>query len=148
MPPFATIAKIPGFDADAIARFLMDPHPKMPDMQLSRDGGRGSRRLYRPAGQVMQGLAAHAAISPPIGVTPSVSGNTALRERVGGEAEMVGEHALEHGAQVGRRFEIALLIEIGGLQARPIGDDAPAVERAAGEQGDRRRFRGRCRWCR
>jgi mono/diheme cytochrome c family protein len=36
-PPFATIAKIPGFDADAIARFLMNPHPKMPDMQLTRD---------------------------------------------------------------------------------------------------------------
>jgi mono/diheme cytochrome c family protein len=37
VPPFATIAKIPGFDASAIARFLMNPHPKMPDMQLSRD---------------------------------------------------------------------------------------------------------------
>jgi mono/diheme cytochrome c family protein len=36
-PPFTTIAKIPGFDANAIARFLMNPHPKMPDMQLSRD---------------------------------------------------------------------------------------------------------------
>jgi mono/diheme cytochrome c family protein len=37
VPPFATIAKIPGFNASAIARFLMNPHPKMPDMQLSRD---------------------------------------------------------------------------------------------------------------
>jgi mono/diheme cytochrome c family protein len=37
VPPFATIAKIPGFDANAIAHFLMNPHPKMPDMQLSRD---------------------------------------------------------------------------------------------------------------
>jgi mono/diheme cytochrome c family protein len=37
VPPFATIAKIPGFDASAIARFLMNPHSKMPDMQLSRD---------------------------------------------------------------------------------------------------------------
>jgi mono/diheme cytochrome c family protein len=37
VPPFATIAKIPGFDADLIAHFLMNPHPKMPDMQLSRD---------------------------------------------------------------------------------------------------------------
>jgi len=37
VPPFATIAKIPGFDANAIARFLMNPHPKMPDMQLTRD---------------------------------------------------------------------------------------------------------------
>lgn len=35
-PPFATIAKIPGFTADRIAIFLRDPHPKMPDMQLSR----------------------------------------------------------------------------------------------------------------
>ena len=34
--PFASIAKIPGFSADKIAQFLMDPHPKMPDMQLSR----------------------------------------------------------------------------------------------------------------
>ena len=34
MPPFATIAKIPGFDAEAIARFLMNPHPKVPDMQM------------------------------------------------------------------------------------------------------------------
>ena len=37
VPPFATIAKIPDFNANAIARFLMNPHPKMPDMQLSRD---------------------------------------------------------------------------------------------------------------
>jgi mono/diheme cytochrome c family protein len=37
VPPFATIAKIPGFDANAIARFLMNPHAKMPDMQISRD---------------------------------------------------------------------------------------------------------------
>ncbi len=36
-PPFATIAKIPGFGADKIALFMLDPHPKMPDMQLSRD---------------------------------------------------------------------------------------------------------------
>jgi mono/diheme cytochrome c family protein len=36
-PPFATIARNPGFDGSKIAQFLMDPHPKMPDMQLSRD---------------------------------------------------------------------------------------------------------------
>jgi mono/diheme cytochrome c family protein len=36
-PPFATIARKPGFDGGKIAQFLMDPHPKMPDMQLSRD---------------------------------------------------------------------------------------------------------------
>ena len=37
VPAFATIAKKPGFSADKIARFLMDPHPKMPDMQLTRN---------------------------------------------------------------------------------------------------------------
>ena len=36
-PPFATIARKPQFDGGKIAQFLMDPHPKMPDMQLSRD---------------------------------------------------------------------------------------------------------------
>ena len=40
VPPFATIARTPGFNAEAIAQFLMDPHPKMPDMQLSRDEAR------------------------------------------------------------------------------------------------------------
>ena len=35
-PPFATIAKTPGFDTAKIALFLLDPHPKMPDMGLSR----------------------------------------------------------------------------------------------------------------
>jgi len=35
-PPFAVIAKSPGFDAAKIALFLLDPHPKMPDMELSR----------------------------------------------------------------------------------------------------------------
>jgi len=35
VPTFQAIAKMPGFDAEKIARFLRDPHPKMPDMQLS-----------------------------------------------------------------------------------------------------------------
>jgi mono/diheme cytochrome c family protein len=35
-PPFATIARSPGFDAGRIALFLLDPHPKMPDMSLTR----------------------------------------------------------------------------------------------------------------
>jgi mono/diheme cytochrome c family protein len=39
-PPFAAIAKMPGFSAEKVAQFLMDPHPKMPDMQLSGDESR------------------------------------------------------------------------------------------------------------
>jgi mono/diheme cytochrome c family protein len=35
-PPFASIAKEPGFDPGKVALFLLDPHPKMPDMGLSR----------------------------------------------------------------------------------------------------------------
>jgi mono/diheme cytochrome c family protein len=35
-PPFATIASRPDFDAAKIALFLLDPHPKMPDMSLTR----------------------------------------------------------------------------------------------------------------
>ena len=36
VPTFASIARRPGFSADKVAAFLMDPHPKMPDMQLGR----------------------------------------------------------------------------------------------------------------
>jgi mono/diheme cytochrome c family protein len=35
-PPFTTIAKQPDFDAARLALFLLDPHPKMPNMALSR----------------------------------------------------------------------------------------------------------------
>ena len=36
VPTFASIARQPGFSVDKVARFLMDPHPKMPDMQIGR----------------------------------------------------------------------------------------------------------------
>jgi mono/diheme cytochrome c family protein len=35
-PPFTSLAKRPDFDAAKIALFLLDPHPKMPNMGLSR----------------------------------------------------------------------------------------------------------------
>jgi hypothetical protein len=35
-PTFAAIAKIPDLTAAKIALFLLNPHPKMPDMGLSR----------------------------------------------------------------------------------------------------------------
>jgi mono/diheme cytochrome c family protein len=36
VPAFATIARMPGFDPAKLAFFLLDPHPKMPDMSLTR----------------------------------------------------------------------------------------------------------------
>jgi mono/diheme cytochrome c family protein len=35
-PPFPSIAKRPGFDTGQLAVFLLDPHPKMPNMSLTR----------------------------------------------------------------------------------------------------------------
>jgi mono/diheme cytochrome c family protein len=35
-PPFASIAKKSGFDTGQLAVFLLDPHPKMPNMSLTR----------------------------------------------------------------------------------------------------------------
>jgi mono/diheme cytochrome c family protein len=35
-PPFSEVAKKPHLDAPLIALFLLNPHPKMPDMTLSR----------------------------------------------------------------------------------------------------------------
>ena len=36
VPAFSTIARTPGFDRDKLAFFLLDPHPKMPDMSMTR----------------------------------------------------------------------------------------------------------------
>jgi mono/diheme cytochrome c family protein len=36
VPPFATIARRPGFNVEKLANFLLEPHPKMPPMALSR----------------------------------------------------------------------------------------------------------------
>ena len=35
-PPFATIARRPDFDPNRLASFLLNPHPKMPNMSLTR----------------------------------------------------------------------------------------------------------------
>lgn len=35
-PPFAVVAKRPDFDVNRLAFFLLDPHPKMPNMSLTR----------------------------------------------------------------------------------------------------------------
>lgn len=36
-PPFSSIAKKPDFDASKLALFLLLPHPRMPDMNMSRN---------------------------------------------------------------------------------------------------------------
>jgi mono/diheme cytochrome c family protein len=37
VPAFATIARTSGFNRDKLTFFLLDPHPKMPDMSLTRN---------------------------------------------------------------------------------------------------------------
>ena len=36
-PPFSAIASQPGFDSGKLALFLLEPHPKMPNLNLSRN---------------------------------------------------------------------------------------------------------------
>lgn len=36
VPPFADVGRDPAFNASRLAFFLLDPHPKMPNMQLTR----------------------------------------------------------------------------------------------------------------
>jgi mono/diheme cytochrome c family protein len=35
-PPFSAIARMPDFNANRLAFFLLDPHPKMPSISLTR----------------------------------------------------------------------------------------------------------------
>lgn len=39
-PSFASIAQRADFNAEKLALFLLEPHPKMPNMSLSRDEAR------------------------------------------------------------------------------------------------------------
>jgi hypothetical protein len=41
--------------------------------------------------------------------------------------QVVAQYPLEHGAQIGGRLEIAVFVEIGEFQPRPIGDNAAAL---------------------
>jgi mono/diheme cytochrome c family protein len=36
VPPFSVIARMPNFTPEKVAFFLLDPHPKMPNLALSR----------------------------------------------------------------------------------------------------------------
>src|SRR3954447_21626353 len=51
------------------------------------------------------------------------------------DSQVVPEEALEHGAQIGGRFEVAILIELGLLQPGPVSHYAPAAERSSGKEG-------------
>jgi len=37
VPSFASVGQLPTFDAGRLALFLLDPHPKMPNLSLTRD---------------------------------------------------------------------------------------------------------------
>jgi hypothetical protein len=49
-PPFASIAGRPDFDSGQLAVFLLDPHPKMPNMSLTASKPATSRPMSRTWG--------------------------------------------------------------------------------------------------
>ena len=55
------------------------------------------------------------------------------RNEIGWQSEMLYQYALEHAAYVGCWSQVTLLEKIGPGQPRPVGDDAPAVDRAASQ---------------
>src|SRR5262245_11018057 len=66
----------------------------------------------------------------------------AAGENVGGEsrvgdAQMVAQQALQHRTQVGGGLEVAVLVQIAVLKARPVRDHVAALERAAEQQRHR-----------
>lgn len=50
------------------------------------------------------------------------------------DTEVVAQQALQNGSQVGGGFQVALVEQVGLFEARPIGDDTPALQRTAREE--------------
>jgi len=50
-PPFAAIGERPGFNAEQLAYFLLEPHPKMPSMSLTRQEANDLAAYIAKAGQ-------------------------------------------------------------------------------------------------
>jgi len=51
---------------------------------------------------------------------------------------VISEQPFHDRPQIGRGFQIAALVEVGVFEPGPIGNDAAALQRAAGEHGDAR----------
>ena len=49
---------------------------------------------------------------PAIGLTSLLPGNTFSAKARSSSAQVILQHALEHGAQIGGRLEVAVLVEI------------------------------------
>src|SRR4051795_8691988 len=50
------------------------------------------------------------------------------------QAQVIFEQALEHGAHIGCRLEVAAFMQVGELEPRPVRDHAAALESAADEE--------------
>ena len=61
-------------------------------------------------------------------------GKDGLSQERGGHIELLRQQALEDGAQIDCRLEIASLVQVAILEPWPIGNDAPALDRPAGEE--------------
>src|SRR5262245_38061732 len=59
------------------------------------------------------------------------AGENGLFKGVFIDAQMLFQDALKDGTQIGRGFKVAIFKQIGLLEARPVGNDAPTFERTA-----------------
>src|SRR5262249_58031741 len=96
-----------------------------------RDNAAGSRRRRKRPGRMTSGQ------QPAHRRHGLAAGEDSLGERALLDAQVVLEHALDHGAQVGGGLEVARLVEVGGLEPGPVGDHAAALEGAARQDRDR-----------
>src|SRR5438034_5689206 len=56
-----------------------------------------------------------------------------------GDAKLFAQNALENGAQIRRRLEVALFVELLVFEAWPVGNHAAAFNCASGQKRDRAR---------
>ena len=102
----------------AIWKYLLSPGESVGNVGREKSAPTGTASIKGPGDRPFS----FQPTSPSSGVDADRIREHRGRQRRLVDAEMVAQHALQHGAEVGGRLQVAVLVEIGIAKPRPVGD--------------------------
>ena len=121
--------------AAAFAQMHKGAARRMAERIVQLAGARIGARLPTPPASNSQADASRSALQQLERFQRRRAGQHRVVDRAARDAQVVVQHALEDGAQVGRDAQVAAFETVLRCQARPVGDHAAAAHRAAQHEG-------------